>query len=182
MAIYIFSSCTLFMLHFFHTAPFPRCTFLCRIFSCCTFFPCCTLFMYCTISCCTLTRCKVFVLHSSPFALFAFCTFSCCTLFMLRYFQRWSQDRHKHLRWRDLQQQLTKPLINKAVKYCCKALHLRCRRGSWLRFYYFAQHFFNIEKYWKWTKGRKHNQKNDITTVNLFHFYFDIIYHIFVII
>ena len=36
---------------------------------------------------------------------------------------------------------------------------------------------FNIKKYLKLTKGKKHNQKIDITlsTVNLFHFYFDML-------
>ena len=55
------------------------------------------------------------------FTMFSFCIFlllhsllhvaifSCCPFFMLYYFQRWSQDFHKHLRWRALQQ-LTKPL------------------------------------------------------------------------
>ena len=75
------------------------------------FFSCCTLFMYCTISCCTFTRCSVLVLHSSLVALFACCNFSCYTLFtlfMLHYFNKCSQDLHKHLRWRALQQNLTK--------------------------------------------------------------------------
>ena len=75
------------------------------------FFSCCTLFMYCTFSCCTFTRCSILVLHSSLVALFAFCNFSCytlLTLFMLYYFKRCSQDIHKHLRWRALQQKLTK--------------------------------------------------------------------------
>ena len=96
-----------FMLHFFHVALFSCSTFFILhhfqvalfcvvISSCCTFF-CCTLFMQCTISCCTVTCCNVFGLHPSLIALFA-----CCRFFLLHYFQRCSQDPHKHLRWRVL--------------------------------------------------------------------------------
>ena len=118
------------------------------------FFSCCTLFMYCTISCCTFTRCSILVLHSSLVALFAFCNFSCytlLTLFMLYYFERCSQDIHKHLRWRALQQKLTKLKIkinisildvpgesgSASTSPCCTFFLLRFR----------MLHFFNIEIY-----------------------------------
>ena len=148
------------------------------------FFSCCTLFMYCTISCCTFTRCSVLVLHFSLIVLFACCNFSCYTLFtlfMLHYFNKCSQDLHKHLRWRALQQNLTKLKIKINISIldvpgesgsasttpCCTFFLLR----------FLMLHFFNIEIYWKWTKYRKYNQKSDVAlrTVNLFHFYFDII-------
>ena len=87
--VVLFSCCTFFILHHFHVA-----LFLCSNLFMLHFFSCYTLFMYCTISCCTFTRCSVFVLYSSPVALFKRC----------------SQHLHKHLKWRVLQQQLTKPL------------------------------------------------------------------------
>ena len=78
----------------------------------------------------------------------------------------------------------TSKAISKAVKYCCKALHLRCLRGlgcasiisMFLLFLVaffpccspFLLHFFNIEN------ERKTQPKNDLTlsTLNLFHLYF----------
>ena len=90
VAIYIFSCCTFFIMHHFHVALF-----------CVAIISCYTFFMYCTISCCTFTRCKVFVLHSSPVVLIVCCSFF---FFMSHYFQKCSQDPHKHLRWRALQQ------------------------------------------------------------------------------
>ena len=116
----MFSFC---ILHHFHVILFSV-----VISSCCTFFWCCTLFMDC-ISCCTFTRCSVFVLHSSPVALL-----SCCNFFLLGFvhfvyialFQRCSQDLYKHLRWRALQQQLTK-LLNIAAKL--SILDVRGRPG-----------------------------------------------------
>ena len=88
---YFFSCYTLFMLHFFHIALFSF-----------VFFSCYTLFVYCTISYYTFTRCKVFVSHSPsmlhfvPIAIFP--EVKC------------SKDSHKHIKWRALQQQLTKSL------------------------------------------------------------------------
>ena len=43
--------------------------------------------------------------------------------------QRHSQDTHKYLRWRILQQQFT----DLSVNYCCKVLHLRYLLESWQR-------------------------------------------------
>ena len=124
---------------------------------------------------------SVLVLHSSLVALFACYNFSCYTLFMLHYFKRCSQDLHKHLRWRALQQKLTKLKI----KINISILDVPGESGSasttpcctFFMLHFLMLHFFNIEIYWKWTKGRKHNQKSDVAlrTVNLFHFYFDII-------
>ena len=90
----LFTCSTFFILRHFHVAPF-----------CVTIFSGCTLFMYCYISCWTFTRFNISILHSFPVALVA-----CCTLFMLHYFQKFSKDPYKHLRWRTLQQQLTNPL------------------------------------------------------------------------
>ena len=55
---------------------------------------------------------------------------------------------------------------------------LRCFHvGLFLCCTFFMLHFFNFGKYWKQTMYRKHNQKNDLklSTVNLFHYYFDIL-------
>ena len=53
-------------------------------------------------------------------------------------------------------------IINKVVNYCCNVLHLRCLRGPGLASTIFMLHFFNTEKYWKWTKKRKNNQKTTL--------------------
>ena len=138
----LFSYYTLFMLHFVDAAPFPCHTFMCInffmlhyfhvvLFPCCTLFIwhnfvfclCCTLFMYCTISCCTLTRCKVFVLHTSPLASLVW-----CTLFMLYYFRGAAMTPTKS--------ESFATTINKAVNYCCKVLYLRCSWGPWLCLYF----------------------------------------------
>ena len=115
-----------FMLHFLHTAPFLCCSFLCSNL-CCTFFRvalflCIEVFHVALLHVAIFSSCILLLLHSSHFA-----NFSCYNFFTLHYFQRRIQDPHKHIRWRTLQQ------VNKAVKYCCKALHLKCSRGSWLR-------------------------------------------------
>ena len=96
--------------------------------------------------------CALFMLdffHMVLFACYTFCIviFSCYTVFRVAFF-----------------------LYN-------KALHLRCSQGSGYMSTIFMLLFLNIGKYWKWLKDRKHNQKSDITisTVNLFHFYFDIL-------
>ena len=104
------------MLHCFHTAPFPCCTFLCSNLFMLYFFSCCTLFLYCAISCCTFTSYNVFVLHSSLVALF-----TCCYFFLLHYCQRCSHDPPQTLKMESFA-----TIIDKAVKYCYKALHLRC--------------------------------------------------------
>ena len=59
--------------------------------------------------------------------------------------------------------------INKSVKYCCKDQNLRCPQGpgyappsphcTFLCCIFFMLHFFDIEKYWKWTKDIKHDEK-----------------------
>ena len=99
------------LLHSFHVAPFPCCTFLWSNIFMLHFFSCCTLFISWTISCCA---CNVFVFDSSLFhialAMFSFCilllfhsshvaSFSCCTLFILHYFQKCGHDPHRHGEW-----------------------------------------------------------------------------------
>ena len=59
VTIYIFSCCTLFMLHSFHTFSILHVV----------------LFLCCTISCCIFTRCSLFLLQSLPVALFTSCNF-----------------------------------------------------------------------------------------------------------
>ena len=94
----LFSCCTFFILHHFHVALFCVRIFHAALLSGCT------LFKYCSISCCTFTRCNVsfcilLLLRSSHVA-----SFSSCSLFMLHYFRRCSQEHHKRLWWRALQQ------------------------------------------------------------------------------
>ena len=99
------------MSHFFHTAPFLCCTFLCSNLFMLHSFSCCTLFTYCTF--------PVGLLHVAMFSLSILLLlpsshvveiFCCCTLFMLHFFWRCSQDSHKHQRWKALQHKLTKLL------------------------------------------------------------------------
>ena len=115
-----FLYCTISTLYLFDVALSSYCTiFVLYCFSCCTPFMY-AIFMYLYISFCTFTRCNVFNLHSSPVALLAYCTFfpiapcSCC---MLHCFHRCNQDLHKHLWWRALQQQLTKPFLTEHLRW-----------------------------------------------------------------
>ena len=105
-----------FMLHFFHVAFFACCTFFIlhhfhvalfcvEIFSCSTLFLCVALFHVALLHIAMFSFCILLQLHSSHAAIF-----SCCTLFMLHYFERCSWDHDKHLKWRALQQYLTKTL------------------------------------------------------------------------
>ena len=99
----LFSCCAFFKLRHFHVT-----IFYVIIFSCCTFFGV-SLFLCIALFHIVLFH-NVFLLHFSPVTLFV----ACCIFFLLHFlpvvlFQRWSQDFHKHLRWRALQQ-LTKPL------------------------------------------------------------------------
>ena len=148
----LFSCCTVFILRYFHVVLF--CVI---IFSCGTFFVLHS-FICCTISCCTFTRCSVFVLY------FLVALFACCNFFLLHYF-------HDAI-FPEVQtgsSQITKmasfiTIIYKTVtRHCCKALNLRCSWGpgyaftiSMLPFFHvvffscctlFMPHFFNNEKY-----------------------------------
>ena len=131
--------------------------------------------MNCFISCCTFTRYNVFVLHSSPLALFAYCNFFLLHFVHFALFPEVlpGSPHTSTMEW-------CATIITKAVKHCCKVLHLRCSWGSgyasaifMLHFFHVAPfhvalfscctllmlHLFIIEKYWKWTKDRKHRQK-----------------------
>ena len=97
-----------FILHSFHvalfnSAPFPCSTFLSSNPFMLHFFSCCTLFMalfhVAVLHVAMFSFCILLLLHSSHVAIF-----SCSTLFMLHYFQRCSQDLHKHLKWGALKQ------------------------------------------------------------------------------
>ena len=155
----------LFILHHFHVALF---------FVWISFF---RLFMYFTISCCTFTPCNVFVLHSSPVALFAFCDFFLLHLFMFHYFQRCSLESHKHLRWRTLQQYLTKLL--KVIANLSMWNFSGCPGyvSAFSMLHFSPAALFYYWKILKRNKRQKTKPKNDLTlsTVNLFHFYFDIL-------
>ena len=163
----IFSYCTIFMLHFLCYNLFMLHFFCVEIFLRIALFH---LFSYSFISFHLL---HFYTLQCFRFAFFSCCIFRILQLFMLHYFQICSQNHHKHLRWRAFQQQLAK-LLNTVKK-----LSILDVRGVLITLLLFPcctfsmLQFFHIEKYWKWMKDRKHNQKNDITfsTVNLFHLF-----------
>ena len=84
------------MSHFFHTAPFPCCTFLCSNlfmlhyflvvpFSCWTFFILHN-FSFVLLSCCALFMNCTFIFHFYTLQGFRFAFFSCFTLRMLQFF------------------------------------------------------------------------------------------------
>ena len=148
--------------------------------------------MNCFISCCTFTSYNVFVLHSSPLALFAYCNFS---LLHFVHFALFPEVLPGSPHTSTMERCAT--IITKAVKHCCKVLHLRCSWGSGYASAIFILHFFHVahfpcrtffmlhsshaalDYYWKILKmdGRQKTQpKSNLTlsTVNLFHFYFDI--------
>ena len=108
LSVFHCSNLYFFILHSFHvalfnSAPFPCSTFLCsnpfmlHFFSCCTFFM--ALFHVAVLHVAMFLFCILLLLYSSHVAIS-----SCCTLFMLRYYQRCSQDPHKHLKWGALKQ------------------------------------------------------------------------------
>ena len=177
VAIYIFSCCTFSILRSFHVGLLSygiicMLHFLYSNLFMLHCFSCCILFIYYTTWCCNFTRCNVFVFHSSPVALCACCNFF---FFQFVHISLIPKLQPGHLQISKMESFVT--IISKAVKYCNKALHLRCSQGSGYMSTIFMLLFLNIGKYWKWLKDRKHNQKSDITisTVNLFHFYFDIL-------
>ena len=94
-----FSCCTFFVLNHFIVA-----LFCVVIFSCSTFFRIAlclriAIFYIALLHLAMFSFCIFLFLHSSHVAIF-----SCCTFFILYYFQRWSQDLKKYLRWRALWQ------------------------------------------------------------------------------
>ena len=95
--VVVFPICTFSMLHFLHITQFLFCIFFVYMLH--------SLFIYCTISCRSFKT-----LQSFRLAYFSCCFFSMVHFFMLHYFQRCSQDPHKYLRWRGLQQKLTRSL------------------------------------------------------------------------
>ena len=100
-----------FMLYFSYVALLPCFTsFFCSNFFMMHFFRvalflCIAIFHVALLYVTMFSFCILLLLHYSHAAIFP-----CCNLLMLNYFQRCSQEHHKHLRWRALQQQLTKPL------------------------------------------------------------------------
>ena len=133
------------MLHFFHTAPLPCCAFSCSYLVMFLFFSCCTLFMYCTISCGTFLHVAMFLFSIfTRCNVFSGCTLSSCTMFVLHYFQRRSQDHHKHPKRENFA-----TTIHKALKYCYKALYRRYLWGpayasTISMFYFYHVAFFYV--------------------------------------
>ena len=148
-----------FMLHFFHVALFPGCTFVrlhhfhvvlfrVVIFSYCTFFVLNSFYVL-----------LYFMLHFYILQCFRFALFSCCTLCMLQFFPvaLCSCSRISKM-------ESFVAILNKFVKYYCKYLHLRCLWGPGYAFTFSMLHVVDTENYRKWTKNRKLNQ---ITTLHL---------------
>ena len=81
-SIFHCSNLYFFMLHFFHNASFPCCTFLCSNHFMLHFLYVLHYFMLHFF-----TRCKVFILHSSPVVRIVCCSFF---FFMSHYFQKCS--------------------------------------------------------------------------------------------
>ena len=145
-----------FMLHFFHVALFPCLSYFtvstlhffvkqCFYFAFrVVLFLCIALFQVAVVHIAIFSFCILLLLYSLHVAIF-----SCCTLFTLHYFQRWSLD---DLRW-TFKMQSFATIIDQAVKYCCKDLHLRCSPGSSLRLCYFHVALFY---------NQKHNQKTTL--------------------
>ena len=157
----LFSCCTVFILHHFLVAVF--CSNLLMLH----FFPCCTHFMYCALFHVALLHvglfsfCILLLLHSPHVATFFLLHFVHVAL----YSEVWPGPPQTS------KMESFAAIINKYVKYYCKALHLGCLLGpdytstiSMLHFFHIAPfmlhsfmfHFFNIEKYWKMNKN--HNQ------------------------
>ena len=128
VAIYIFSCCTFFIMHHFHVALF-----------CVAIISCYTFFMYCTISCCTFTRCKVFVLHSSPVVLIVCCSFFFFHVTLFPEVQPGPPQTFK--------MESFATIINKAVKYCQKLCIFDVCGCPGYASTISMLHFFDIEKY-----------------------------------
>ena len=166
----LFSCYAFFKLRHFHVTIFYA-----VIFSCCTFFGV-SLFLCIALFHVALFH-NVFVLHFSPVALIV----ACCNFFLLPFLHvvLFPEVKPGLPQTSKMESFAT---INETVKYCFTTLHLRCSRGphyastiSMMRFFHATLfitifmfrsngcfcmlHFFNIEKYWKWTKDRKHNRK-----------------------
>ena len=127
----LFSCCTFFILHHFHVA-----LFCVVIFSCCTFSMLHSFYVL-----------HYFMSHFCTLQCFHFAFFSCCTLRMLQVFpvalcSCSTISRGVARTLRNIQDGDFGTIINRTVKYCCKALHLRCSWGSWLGLYYFHAALF----------------------------------------
>ena len=116
----LFSRCALFMFHFFHTAPFPSSTFLCSNLFMLHFF---LLYFFYVV--------HHFMLHCYMLQCFRFASFSYCTLCMLQVFPVALFPEVQPGSSQTSKMESFAILISKAVKYCCKALHLRCSRGPY---------------------------------------------------
>ena len=129
----LFSRCV-FMFHLFHTAPFPSSTFCVVISTYCTFFPLHSFYVV-----------HHFMFHGYTLQCFRFASFSYCTLCMLQVFSVAPFPELQPGSSQTSKMQSFAILISKAIKYCCKALHLRCSQGphyvstiSMLQFFHVA--------------------------------------------
>ena len=142
VAIYIFHVALFSLLHLYCTIS--KLHFLCsnlfmlHFFSCCSFFM--ALFNVALLHVAIFSFCILLLLHSSHVAIFPR-----YTLLMLHYFQRCSQDPHKHLRWRAMQH-----FSHVALFSCCTfsmlhffhvALFPCC---SLLILHFFMLHFYHV--------------------------------------
>ena len=145
------------MLHCFYTASFPCCSFLQQSSHVALFSVLYSFYVLCIISCCTFTVglfsfCILLLLHSPHVATFFLLHFVHVAL----YSEVWPGPPQTS------KMESFGAIINKYVKYYCKALHLGCLLGpdytstiSMLHFFHIALfmlhsfmfHSFNIEKY-----------------------------------
>ena len=129
-------SCTFFILHHFHAA-----LFCVVIFPCCTFFRvalflCIALFHDALLHVAIFSFCILLLLHSSHVAIFPVALCSCCSI---------SRGVPGPPQTSKMESFAT--IIKKVVKYCCKALHIRCSRGCWQHLYYFHVALFSCRTF-----------------------------------
>ena len=175
------------MLHSFHAAPFPWCTFLySNLFTVYYFmldyfqvvpFSRCTFFIlhnfYSVIFCVALFYVlHYFMLHFYTLQCFRFAFSSCSTLDILHFFTAalCSCLTVSRATARPTQRSTIEGfaiIIHKAFEYCCKVLHLRSFRGSYLRLYcfhvaLFLSHF-SFRTFLIWKKIENEQKKENTT-------------------
>lgn len=142
VAVYIFPFCTFFILHYFHVARFLSSNlFMLPFFRL-------ALFLRFALFHCALLQAAVFSFCILPIA----ALFACCNFFVLHFIHvALILEVYPGLSETSKMERFT-AILNKTIKHCCKALHLSCSRGFWLRLYYFhvslfLLQFFNIKIY-----------------------------------
>ena len=101
------------------------------------FYPTCCIFLCSNIFLLYFFVMHYFMLHFYTLQSFPFAGSSYCTLHKLQFFPVALCSCVARTSKTSKMESFAK-IINKAVKYCCKVLHLRCPRGFWLRCTYVA--------------------------------------------